>query len=121
MTGLTWRKKTSPNTWRWQQHAEWTADLPSRAVGNVSLSFKLYRYFVDVQPKLTRPFPRPSWTDEVRTAPQHTETAREALAEANALVDAGRAKATRSAFVRCLTAEPAIAESWLRTLVTQVR
>ena len=23
IVGLTWREKTSPNTWRWQQHAEW--------------------------------------------------------------------------------------------------
>jgi hypothetical protein len=27
--GITSRTKTSPNTWRWHQHADWTRDLPS--------------------------------------------------------------------------------------------
>jgi len=35
--GVTNRTKTSPNTYRWQQHAAWTRQLPSRAVVNVSL------------------------------------------------------------------------------------
>jgi hypothetical protein len=28
--GVTIRRKTSPNTWRWQQHASWTTRLPAR-------------------------------------------------------------------------------------------
>jgi hypothetical protein len=33
--GVTWATKTSPNTWRWQQHADWTGRLP--AVGRERL------------------------------------------------------------------------------------
>ena len=35
--GITEREKTSPNTWRWQQHAQWTAELPPRCITNVSM------------------------------------------------------------------------------------
>src|SRR5262249_15959549 len=34
--GITRRTHTSPKTWRWQQHAAWTAQLPARALGHVS-------------------------------------------------------------------------------------
>jgi hypothetical protein len=34
---ITSQTKTSPNTYRWQQHAAWTRQLPARAVTNVSL------------------------------------------------------------------------------------
>ncbi|MFC7275478.1 hypothetical protein ACFQS1_15925 [Paractinoplanes rhizophilus] len=35
--GVTSRRKASPNTYRWQQHAAWTRTLPAAAVINVSL------------------------------------------------------------------------------------
>src|SRR4051794_38276087 len=52
--GVTSRKKTSPNTYRWQQHAGWTRQLPARAVINVSLDPRVWSYFGDHQVKLTR-------------------------------------------------------------------
>src|SRR5262249_42407928 len=35
--GLTSRKRTSPKTWRWQQHAEWTRGFRPSAIKNVSV------------------------------------------------------------------------------------
>lgn len=52
--GVTSRTKTSPNTYRWQQHAAWTRQLPARAVVNVSLQPFVWSYFGDHQTKLTR-------------------------------------------------------------------
>jgi hypothetical protein len=51
--GITRRRHTSPNTWRWQQHADWIADLPARAVRNISLDSGAFSYFADRQVKLT--------------------------------------------------------------------
>jgi hypothetical protein len=53
---VTSRTKTSPNTYRWQQQATWTRQLPARAVVNVSLHPWVWSYFGDDQPKLTRSF-----------------------------------------------------------------
>lgn len=120
-TGLICRTKSSPNAWRWQQHADWTADLPARAVNNVSVDFPMFRYFADNQKKLTRSFTPWFWGQAEPFQPLHSDDARKALAEAVAVVEAGRTKSTRDTFVRHLTAEPAIAEPWLRALITQLR
>jgi hypothetical protein len=55
--GVTVRHKTSPNTFRWQQHASWTRLLPARAVVNVSLEGSAWAYLADRQVKLTRSLP----------------------------------------------------------------
>lgn len=39
LVGITERKKTSPNTWRWQQHAAWLPLLGRASVKNVSVPF----------------------------------------------------------------------------------
>jgi hypothetical protein len=54
---------TSPNTWRWQQHADWTADLPACAIRSISLDTGVFSYFADRQVKLTPSFARWSWSD----------------------------------------------------------
>jgi len=43
-----------------------------------------------------------------------------ALGEAVALVEHGRKPSTRKALAAAMAGEPAIAEPWLRTLVTQL-
>jgi len=105
--------------WRWQQDAGWPAELPAAAVRNVSLDPDVWYYFGNHQAKLTPSFPRQRWTDETVRTPDHGKATRRALAEAFAVVDAGRD--AREQLVRTITREPAMAESWLRTLVTELR
>ncbi|MFI5608089.1 hypothetical protein [Amycolatopsis sp. NPDC051903] len=119
--GITSREATSPKTWRWQQHADWTADLPASAVQNVSLDGDVWRYFGNWQPKLTRSFTRKRWSAEEARAPRHDDKTREALAEAQAVVAAGRTAAVRDRMVGVLVKEPAIAQPWLRALVTELK
>ncbi len=90
--GVTVQRKTSPNTFRWQQQASWTRQLPARAVLNVSLDWRAWTYFADRQVKLTRSFPPGRWLAGA-DAPDHGEAARQALAEA---VRAGGLRAQRS-------------------------
>lgn len=119
--GITWRAKTSPNAWRWHQHADWVNGLPKRAIRNVSIDGDVWNYFGNVQPKMTPSFRRTLWASESVNAPRHSDTVRAALAEAVAIVDYGRSWSTRSDIIRHLVKEPAIGEPWLRGLVTELR
>jgi hypothetical protein len=117
--GVTSRRKTSPNTYRWQQHASWTRRLPAAAVVNVSLQSGVWSYFGDHQVKLTRSLRPDRWTAEA-DGPGRDEHTRQALAEAAALVSYGRSQAGRHAVARAVGRDPALAQPWLRTLVTNL-
>jgi len=54
-------------------------------------------------------------------APQHGAGRRAALAEARALVAAGRGSRVRGALVRTMVAEPGFRERWLRSLTGELR
>jgi hypothetical protein len=117
--GVTSRTKTSPNTFRWQQHAEWTRQLPAGAVVNVSLDAWVWSYFGDTQVKLTRSFRPDRWLVPAEP-PDRSEEVRHALAEATALVEYGRSRLGRRALVHAMNGEPALDQPWLRTLVTHL-
>ncbi|RAY16551.1 hypothetical protein DPM19_04105 [Actinomadura craniellae] len=119
--GVTARKHTSPTTWRWQQRSAWTADLPPRAVVNVSLAPDVWRCLGEVQHKLTRSFHRGRWADPEVTRPPRDEAARAALAEAVSLVRAGRDREVRRRLARVMAGEPAVTEPWLRALAAELR
>jgi hypothetical protein len=114
--GVTSRMKTSPSAFRWHQHAPWTSQLPARAVVNVSLDPRLWFYFGGRQTKLTRSYRPDLWLAD-GDGPRHDEETRDALAEATALVLYGRSPAGRHALARAMAGEPALRESWLRTLI----
>jgi hypothetical protein len=118
--GITSRMDTSPKTPRWQQYADWPAELPARAVINVSLDPQWWDYFGNSQVKLTRSYHPARWTADEPDGPRHDRDTRSALAEAVALVESGRQRSTRARLARTMAAEPAYAESWLRTLVRQL-
>ncbi|MGK3203598.1 hypothetical protein [Amycolatopsis sp. MEPSY49] len=117
IVGLTRRRRTSPNTYRWQQHADWTRTVPIR---NVSVEPALFGYLADYQPKLTRSFGRYLWAAAEVREPARDDRTRRALAEAVAIVEAGRTPAVRERLARVLEREPAISEPWLRDLVRRL-
>jgi hypothetical protein len=117
--GVTTQEKTSPNTYRWQQHKEWTAQLPARSVVNVSLDRLVWQYLADNQVKLSRSFSPDRWLVEA-TGPDRGEQTRQALAEAAALVAYGRSRTGRQALARAIVDEPTMSQSWLRTVVTSL-
>jgi hypothetical protein len=118
--GITWRGKTSPNTWRWQQHQDWTADLPPRAIRNVSLDGFVWSYLGNEQLKTAPTFRRTRWADFSLAHPRHDKHTLQALAEAVALVEHGRLPETRRALAQVITTEPTITEPWLRTLAREL-
>lgn len=115
-TGVTSRLKTSPNVFRWQQHAPWTTQLPSTSIVNVSLDRAAWSYLADHQAKLTRSFPPAQWLDEA-PAPGRDDKTRQALAEAVSLVSYGRSPQGRTALARVMDGEPALSQPWLRSLI----
>jgi hypothetical protein len=119
--GITRRKHTSPNTWRWQQQAEWPAQLPSSAIVNVSIDARLWSYFADQQEKATISFRPQRWLDETVLEPARDDTRRKGLALAVALFEHGRRKATREALAREIANEPTFSASWLRSLALEIR
>jgi hypothetical protein len=117
--GVTIRTRTSPNTYRWQQHATWTRQLPSRAVVNVSLDPWVWSYFGDDQVKLTRSFTPERWLAEA-DGPDRGEHTRRALAQAAAIVAYGRSNHGRRALARSVGHEPTLAQPWLRGVITRL-
>jgi hypothetical protein len=116
LVGITARTKTSPKTWRWQQHAAWTKLLPRRAIVNVALDRELWSYLGDHQIKVSESFPAWRWDRPLPLRPRHDAATRAALAEAVAFFDLGRSAASRARLVGRLLAEPAVREPWLRAL-----
>jgi hypothetical protein len=119
--GITRRGRTSPNTWRWQQHAGWPAALPARAIVNVSIDWRVWSQLGDRQYKTTLSFHSSRWSDESIREPLHNPAARQALAEAVAVVEHGRKREIRHQLARLMAAEPAFAERWLRSLAVELR
>jgi hypothetical protein len=120
VVGLTYRKKTSPNTHRWAQHAAWVKLLGKRAIKNVSAPHALYRYLGDYQPKLAPSFAPDRWGDLRVTRPEHTADRLTALRLAVKLFDLGRLRDRRDAFAAALADEHAMKERWLRALVVEL-
>ena len=119
--GITARTKTSPNTWRWQQHAEFAAELPAAAIRNVSLDGRLWSYFGDYQHKTAASFRRTRWSDPEVASPRRDQDTRFALAQAVRVVAAGRTAEVRRRLADQLTREPAISDRWLRDLQLALR
>lgn len=119
--GVTSREQTSPKTWRWQQHADWTGDLPAYGVSNVSIPWPVWDYLGNNQTKLTRSFHPRLWTNDAGDSQRHDVETRRALAEAVALVAHGRTTPVRDRLVGTMAAEPAFKHAWLRNLALQIR
>lgn len=118
--GIVARGDASPKTWRWNQAAAWTRELPHTAVVNVSLDPRTWSYLGDYQPKLTASFTRARWADH-DTAPNRSDATRRALHEAERLTAYASSRQGRADLTHHLVREPAFREPWLRALVGQLR
>ncbi|MFD3454081.1 hypothetical protein ACFWVC_18135 [Streptomyces sp. NPDC058691] len=121
--GVTIRGRTSPNTWRWQQHTDggWARALPSGHAVSVSLDVRVWAYLGNDQDKLQPSFPPRRWFDEWAAEPWHRPGLPSALAESLALVEAGRGRAVREDLIRVIGAEPGFADRNVRALVAPLR
>jgi len=119
--GLTRRTKTSPNTWRWHQHAAWAQELAPSAFKNVSMPPDVWSHLADLQPKVSRRHPPDDWPSDHEPRVTHDSEQIEALGLARTLHEAGLTREERESWSTLLAGEPCMRWSWCRTLVGELR
>jgi hypothetical protein len=119
--GLTWREKTSPETYRWHQHADWVARFRPASIKNVSMPGELGNFLASWIPKATAAHPPDRWGDPTIRQPDHGDQARRGLEFARHLFELGLRADIRLRFARELHRQPAVKESWLRSLALEIR
>ncbi len=119
--GITQQKKTSPNTWRWHQHASWLQDFPGDAVLNVSVPWHFWDLLGNTQKKTVLSNPPRRWGEDKLQVPPHYAGNIEALRLAARLYDHGCDPAERARFAAALAGHPNMRSGWLRTLVLELR
>lgn len=121
LVGITVRTKTSPNTWRWQQHADWIRLLKSGSVKNISVSRDFWSYLGDYQPKVSRSYTPERWGDSELSSPSYAADQLKALRLAFDLFELGRRKEKRLEFVSYLTEESAMKNAWFKSILMELR
>lgn len=121
IVGITGQEKTSPKTWRWQQHADWIRLLETGAVKNVSVPRRFYGFVADVQVKVATAYPPWRWGDEEVSLPSRDTASLEALRLAVRIFDWGTEKETRAQFARLLAEQPAMRHRWFRSLALDLK
>ncbi|MBT8079175.1 MAG: hypothetical protein KJO31_11415 [Gammaproteobacteria bacterium] len=119
--GLTWRRKNSPNTYRWQQHADWLEKFPGTVVRNVSIPGRLWDYLGNRQEKVIPTNPPWRWADAAIAGPPREEEHLLALRRALDIYDLGSSKLERQKFSERLARQQAMREPWCRGLVGELR
>jgi hypothetical protein len=121
LVGITERTKTSPKTWRWQQHAEWLPLLGRGAVKNVSIPFDLWNYLGNRQDKVSLSYTPSRWGNPSLSSPTRYERQLKALRLAFELFELGRTRERRAEFASRLAGEPSMRHVWFRMLVQELR
>jgi len=120
LVGLTERAKTSPKTWRWQQHAGWLWLIAGGAVKNVSIPGRMWEYLGDDQQKVTPSHTPERWANPECANPSRTPSQLRALRLAVNLFDLGRQETARRRFAMHLSREREMQHPWLRGLVREL-
>lgn len=121
LVGITERTKTSPKTWRWQQHAAWLPLVGRGSVKNVSVPRDLWNYLGNYQDKVSLSHTPSRWGDEALSSPARHDGQLRALRLAFELFESGRQKGRKEQFVSLLVREPAMRYGWFRMLAQELR
>ena len=121
IVGITQRTHNSPNTVRWQQRADWIHLLPAGAIKNVSMQARWWNYFAQYQEKVSPSHTPARWALDEISHPGRDEKQLEALRVAHGIFEIGKMRLTRQKFGRLMVRQPAMAESWFRDLIREVR
>lgn len=121
IVGITTQRKTSPNTWRWQQHSDWISILGTKAVKNVSIPYHLWDYLGNYQQKVSLSYPPSRWGDSELSAPSYSTDQLMALRLAFDLFELGRTAEKREEFTSLLIKESSMRHDWFRKLVLELR
>jgi hypothetical protein len=121
LVGITERTKTSPKTWRWQQHAAWLPLIGGGSVKNVSVPRELWTYLGNYQDKVSRSYTPALWGDPKLASPSYNDEQLKALRLALELFELGKRRESKEQLVSLLVKEPAMKYDWFRMLVQEIR
>ncbi len=121
LLGITMQGKTSPKTWRWQQHAHWVRLVERGAIKNISTPWWFWDQLANQQAKVTQSYTAERWGSREANDPRTNLGHAEALKRALQLFDLGKNKESRQTFTRHLSEEKAMAYPWLRALILELR
>jgi hypothetical protein len=121
LVGITERTKTSPNTWRWQQHCEWITLLKKNSVKNISVSRSLWSYLGDYQFKVSRSYTPENWGNPAYAAPSYGDEQLKGLRLAYEIFTEGKKREMRTTFASEMVKEREMKESWYRDLVLKIK
>ena len=121
LIGITGKRKTSPNTWRWQQHGSWVSLLQKGSIKNVSVPRELWQFLGNYQAKVTLSYTPARWGDSELSSPSYSDRQLKALRFAYHLFELGRGKERRKQLVSLLVKEQAMKHEWFRLLAQEIR
>lgn len=120
--GLRQCTKNSPNTWRWQQHAQWLGLIPDARILNVSAEMGFLIMLANYQPKTTQSHSPERWAAPERGAPPTVpDETREAMAFAVQVFDAGNAREERFALAGEIARQQQMRQPATRALVSRLK
>lgn len=117
IVGLTSRTKNSPNTWRWQQKADWIELIGKARVRNVSVTLGFWKEIADIQSKTTKSFYPERWVLEEASGPSRTKFNLEGLKLARTIFRIGQLKDTRKNLRKQLIKQNQIEHSWFKEYI----
>jgi hypothetical protein len=121
IVGVLRREKTSPNTWRWNQHAEWITELGGPAVENIAVPRTYWRYVGDDQEKVGVFHPRERWNSQLSEEESRAPGRLAALGQAVRIYDLASTAEERHRLTAVLSRHQRMREPWVRALVATIR
>lgn len=121
LVGLLPEKKTSPNTWRWQQHQDWLDLIPDAAIRNISVPAGFVFDLANYQNKTTPSFTMRRWSGEQDTRSRPNEAQLLGLARAARLYECGKTNQERANLARELARHVNMKSGSVRRLVGLLR
>lgn len=117
--GITSRKKNSPNTWRWYQHADWITSNRDLTAQSISIDRYFWSHMGDYQPKTINSNSPEEWSDESILSPPRSEKRLEALRIAYEIYKFGLSDKLN--FSKELAKLQEYKEPWLRKLSLEIK
>jgi hypothetical protein len=111
--------RPKPKARHWWQGVAWPRDFRLKQIRNIVVSYTLWDYLGNQQPKVARTHPPEVWKDESMQSPPREEENLKALRRAADLVRAGLDD--RDVFSQMLADEAAVTEGWFRRLIGELR
>ena len=115
IVGITERTKNSPNTWRWQQEADWIDLIGESRVKNVSITYGLWTYMGNHQSKTTLSHHPDKWGKADSEKPQRSTYNREGLQIARQLFLLGRSPEIREELRKHIVKQNEMKFDWFKT------